>query len=59
MRWVSLEVISFLSLEMFKKMTIYQGRGQGASLVGRLDSHLVVRLTQAGSWMRSRPNWRV
>lgn len=59
LRWAALGGISSLSLERFKKMTIYQGSGKGASLVGRSDSQLVVRLMQAGSWTRSRPNRRL
>lgn len=49
MRGVSWEIICSLSLEMFKKMTACQGDGKEASLAGRLDSHLVVRLMQPGS----------
>ena len=49
------KVINSSSLEMFKKMTTCQGYRKEASLVRSLDSHLVVRPTQAGSWLRSRP----
>lgn len=49
LRWATPEGISSVSSERFKKTTIFQGSGKGASLVGRSRSHLVVRLQQLGT----------